>query len=84
MYITLDYTQTYKITRTIVLKYQCLNFSNFLRLVNSAIIKGSSPFTVHYLMFIPTIMSQGTSEQRAEWVGRAFSNQILGTYAQVS
>lgn len=60
------------------------NFRNFLRLVNSAIIKGSSPFTVHYLMFIPTIMSQGTSEQQAEWVGRAFSNQILGTYAQVS
>lgn len=34
-------------------------------------------------MFIPTIMGQGTLEQQGEWVGRAFSNQILGTYAQV-
>ncbi|VVC41119.1 Acyl-coenzyme A oxidase, N-terminal,Acyl-CoA oxidase/dehydrogenase, central domain,Acyl-CoA [Cinara cedri] len=57
-------------------------YITFLGLVNSAIIKGSSPFTVHYLMFIPTLMSQGTSEQQAEWVGQAFSNQILGTYAQ--
>lgn len=34
-------------------------------------------------MFIPTIMGQGTIEQQGEWVGRAFSNQIIGTYAQV-
>lgn len=28
-------------------------------------------------------MGQGTLEQQGEWVGRAFSNQIIGTYAQV-
>ncbi|CAH1737123.1 probable peroxisomal acyl-coenzyme A oxidase 1 [Aphis gossypii] len=50
--------------------------------VGSAIIKDGSPFAVHYVMFIPTIMGQGTLEQQGEWVGRAFSNQIIGTYAQ--
>lgn len=51
--------------------------------MGSAIIKDGTPFSVHYVMFIPTIMGQGTTEQQGEWVGRAFSNQILGTYAQV-
>lgn len=51
--------------------------------MGSAIIKDGSPFAVHYVMFIPTIMGQGTLEQQGEWIGRAFSNQIIGTYAQV-
>lgn len=41
------------------------------------------PFTVHVVMFLPTIIGQGTPEQREEWVERAFKNQIIGTYAQV-
>lgn len=48
-----------------------------------SIVKDGTPFAVHYVMFIPTIMGQGTTEQQGEWVGRAFSNQIIGTYAQV-
>lgn len=51
--------------------------------MGSAIIKDGTPFSVHYVMFIPTIMGQGTMEQQGEWVGRAYSNQIIGTYAQV-
>lgn len=34
-------------------------------------------------MFLPTIMGQGTSEQQAEWMGRAWNLEIMGTYAQV-
>lgn len=52
-------------------------------LLGSAIINDGTPFAVHYVMFIPTIMGQGTMEQQGDWVGRAFSNQIIGTYAQV-
>lgn len=51
--------------------------------LGGAVIKDGSPFAVHYVMFIPTIMGQGTTEQQGEWIGRAFSNQIIGTYAQV-
>ncbi|XP_050548999.1 probable peroxisomal acyl-coenzyme A oxidase 1 isoform X2 [Daktulosphaira vitifoliae] len=51
-------------------------------LLGSAVIKDGTPFSVHYVMFIPTIMGQGTLEQQGKWISRAFSNQILGTYAQ--
>jgi len=34
-------------------------------------------------MFLPSLIGQGTPEQQEEWVGRAFKNSILGTYAQV-
>ena len=33
-------------------------------------------------MFIPTIMSQGTEEQKEKWAKPALKNEILGTYAQ--
>lgn len=35
-------------------------------------------------MFLPTLMGQGTPEQQTEWVGRVYSKEILGTYAQVN
>lgn len=66
-----------------VYNYRCYFRSLLGGSVGSAIIKDGSPFAVHYVMFIPTIMGQGTLEQQGEWVGRAFSNQIIGTYAQV-
>ena len=37
---------------------------------------------VHYGMFMPTILGQGTDEQQAEWVARARNLNIIGTYAQ--
>lgn len=35
-------------------------------------------------MFIPTLMGQGTVNQQAEWIQRAWGCDIIGTYAQVS
>lgn len=41
------------------------------------------PFVVHTTMFLPSLIGQGTQEQKEEWVGRALEYRILGTYAQV-
>ncbi|VVC95915.1 unnamed protein product [Leptidea sinapis] len=50
--------------------------------LGSAILGDGNPITLHYVMFIPTIMGQGTVEQQAYWIGRAFNLNIIGTYAQ--
>ncbi|XP_068627015.1 acyl-coenzyme A oxidase 1-like [Battus philenor] len=50
--------------------------------LGSAILGDGSPLTLHYVMFIPTLMGQGTVEQQAYWIGRAFNLDIIGTYAQ--
>lgn len=52
-------------------------------LLGSGILKEGNPLGVHFVMFLPTIMGQGTTEQQAEWMGRAWNLEILGTYAQV-
>lgn len=51
--------------------------------LDTAIIKQNVPFNVHSIMFLPSLIGQGTPEQQEEWVERAFKNSILGTYAQV-
>ncbi len=51
--------------------------------LGSAILKEGNPVALHYVMFIPALMGQGTSEQQAEWLERAYNLNILGTYAQV-
>ncbi|CAG9796941.1 unnamed protein product [Diatraea saccharalis] len=51
-------------------------------MLGSAILQDGSPLTLHYVMFIPTLMGQGTVEQQAYWIGRAFNLDIIGTYAQ--
>lgn len=33
-------------------------------------------------MFIPTLLSQATAEQQAEWLPKAMSLKLIGTYAQ--
>lgn len=53
-------------------------------LLGSGIIKDGNPFAVHFVMFVPTILGQGTLEQQGEWLGRAWNMEIVGTYAQVS
>ncbi|XP_026319430.1 probable peroxisomal acyl-coenzyme A oxidase 1 [Hyposmocoma kahamanoa] len=50
--------------------------------LGSAILQDGSPLTLHYVMFIPTLMGQATVEQQAYWIGRAFNLDIIGTYAQ--
>lgn len=51
--------------------------------IGSAIMKDGNPLTLHYVMFIPTLMGQGTIDQQAEWIQKAWSLDIIGTYAQV-
>lgn len=51
--------------------------------IDTAILKQSIPFAVHTIMFLPSLIGQGTQEQKEEWLGRAFKYTILGTYAQV-
>ncbi|CAH0690974.1 unnamed protein product [Chilo suppressalis] len=50
--------------------------------ITKAVIKDISPFLLHNGMFVPTIAGQGTPEQQAEWLPKAESMQIIGTYAQ--
>jgi len=52
--------------------------------LGSAILKDGNPLALHYVMFIPTLMGQGTPEQCAYWIERAWDCRIIGTYAQVS
>ncbi len=39
-------------------------------------------FELHFGMFIPTLMGQGTDEQQAHWLPQALSLKMVGTYAQ--
>ncbi|CAH0562111.1 unnamed protein product [Brassicogethes aeneus] len=50
--------------------------------LGSAILKDGNPLTLHYVMFIPTITGQGDFEQQAEWMHKAWTCSIIGTYAQ--
>ncbi|XP_022915165.2 acyl-coenzyme A oxidase 1 [Onthophagus taurus] len=50
--------------------------------LGSAVLKDGNPLTLHYVMFIPTLMGQGTIEQQAHWISRAWNLEIIGTYAQ--
>ncbi|XP_074656011.1 peroxisomal acyl-coenzyme A oxidase 1-like [Tubulanus polymorphus] len=42
----------------------------------------NSPFGLHFVMFLPTLMNQTTPEQQAKWLPKAMNCEILGTYAQ--
>lgn len=52
-------------------------------LLGSGVLKEGNPLTLHFVMFVPTILGQCTTDQQAEWLGRAWNLEILGTYAQV-
>lgn len=52
--------------------------------LGSAILKDGNPLALHWVMFIPSIMGQGTVEQQGYWIARAWASNIIGTYAQVS
>ncbi|RUP43346.1 hypothetical protein BC936DRAFT_137317 [Jimgerdemannia flammicorona] len=45
-------------------------------------LSGTSQFSLHKNMFMPTIMSQGTDEQKAKFLAPAQKYQIIGCYAQ--
>ncbi|ENN81096.1 probable peroxisomal acyl-coenzyme A oxidase 1 [Dendroctonus ponderosae] len=50
--------------------------------LGSAILGDGNPLTLHFVMFIPTIIGQGTFEQQGEWIQKAWNCNIIGTYAQ--
>lgn len=50
--------------------------------LGSAILKEGNPIALHYVMFIPALMGQGTVEQQAKWLEKAYNLNIIGTYAQ--
>ncbi|XP_001361780.1 probable peroxisomal acyl-coenzyme A oxidase 1 [Drosophila pseudoobscura] len=50
--------------------------------LGAAILKEGNPLTLHYVMFVPTIMGQGTMDQQVEWLSKAWDCEIIGTYAQ--
>lgn len=41
-----------------------------------------SPIGLHGGMFIPTLEAQGTKEQTAKWLPKAYNYEMIGTYAQ--
>ncbi|XP_064651939.1 peroxisomal acyl-coenzyme A oxidase 1-like [Lineus longissimus] len=42
----------------------------------------SQPFNLHDLMFLPTLLNQGTQEQQEKWMEKAMTYEIVCTYAQ--
>uniref|UniRef100_A0A2A4IZ22 Acyl-coenzyme A oxidase N-terminal domain-containing protein n=1 Tax=Heliothis virescens TaxID=7102 RepID=A0A2A4IZ22_HELVI len=50
--------------------------------VTFGVVKDISPFMLHMGMFVPTILNQSDPEQMAEWLPKAMSMGIIGTYAQ--
>ncbi|KAL4713862.1 hypothetical protein ACJJTC_015516 [Scirpophaga incertulas] len=54
--------------------------SNMYRI--QSVVKDVMPFMLHMGMFVPTIFGQASPEQQAEWLPKALSLQIIGTYAQ--
>ncbi|XP_063833308.1 probable peroxisomal acyl-coenzyme A oxidase 1 [Ostrinia nubilalis] len=53
-----------------------------LRRAQGMVFRDMSPFLLHLGMFILTIEGQGTPEQQSEWLPKAHSMQIIGSYAQ--
>uniref|UniRef100_A0A1A9VP18 Acyl-coenzyme A oxidase n=1 Tax=Glossina austeni TaxID=7395 RepID=A0A1A9VP18_GLOAU len=47
-----------------------------------ALLKEGNPLSVHFVMFVPTILGQGTIKQQIEWLSKAWELNIIGTYAQ--
>uniref|UniRef100_A0A1B6C2C4 Acyl-coenzyme A oxidase n=1 Tax=Clastoptera arizonana TaxID=38151 RepID=A0A1B6C2C4_9HEMI len=51
-------------------------------MLGSAILKDGMPFSLHYVMFLPTLMGQANANQQSYWIGRAWNCEFIGTYAQ--
>lgn len=50
--------------------------------LGSSLIKDGNPLALHYVMYIPTLMGQGSYQQQAEWIQKAWNCTMIGTYAQ--
>jgi len=51
--------------------------------VGSAVLKDGNPLALQFIMFVPSIMGQGSPEQQQRWLQKAMECSIVGTYAQV-
>ncbi|XP_028165894.1 probable peroxisomal acyl-coenzyme A oxidase 1 [Ostrinia furnacalis] len=51
-------------------------------LLGSAPTYDGTSMALHYLMFVPAIVSQGTEEQQAHWLPRAWNGNFIGSFAQ--
>ncbi|CAK1544436.1 unnamed protein product [Leptosia nina] len=51
-------------------------------LLGSSTTRDGSPLGLHYIMFMPAILNQGSEEQQAQWLPRAWVSNIIGSYAQ--
>eukprot|EP00002_Diphylleia_rotans_P016704 TRINITY_DN3247_c0_g5_i1.p1 TRINITY_DN3247_c0_g5~~TRINITY_DN3247_c0_g5_i1.p1 ORF type:complete len:669 (+),score=153.34 TRINITY_DN3247_c0_g5_i1:60-2009(+) len=40
------------------------------------------PTSLHYGMFLPTLLGQADEDQQAEWLPKAFNMEMVGSYAQ--
>lgn len=49
---------------------------------SSVILKEGNALGLHFVMFIPAIIGQGSTEQQNKWLPRALNLEIIGTYAQ--
>ncbi|KAH8408982.1 hypothetical protein KR009_004805, partial [Drosophila setifemur] len=51
--------------------------------LGTGLFQQSFPLRVHFSMFMTTLLGQGTEEQQAQWLSRAWHmDGVLGTYAQ--
>ncbi|KAL0901882.1 hypothetical protein ABMA27_007037 [Loxostege sticticalis] len=51
-------------------------------LLGSAVTYDGTSMVLHYLMVMPAIISQGTEEQQAYWLPRAWNGTFIGSFAQ--
>ncbi|CAG9796944.1 unnamed protein product [Diatraea saccharalis] len=51
-------------------------------LLGSANVRDGSALALHYMMFMPAIMSLASPEQQEYWLSRAWDCRIIGSYAQ--
>ncbi|KAH8235951.1 hypothetical protein KR032_011186, partial [Drosophila birchii] len=51
--------------------------------LGTGLFQQSFPLRLHFSMFMTTLLSQGTEEQQAQWLNRAWHmDGVIGTYAQ--
>ena len=41
--------------------------------LGSAVLKEGNPLALQFVMFIPALMGQGTAEQQAKWLEKAYN-----------
>ncbi|XP_048268857.1 probable peroxisomal acyl-coenzyme A oxidase 1 isoform X2 [Bombus terrestris] len=86
------YEDSLRIARAVLSKIKKLQLSKieeyefvhgiFSERLGSALFQDGNPLSLHYGMFLPTLMGQANSEQQAYWINRAWTGDVIGTYAQ--